>query len=168
MLNLLCNGFLLFIPILIWNIVLSSKLPGFFKPLTWDKIPKPILFIENIFRYLSFLLPLLMIIDFKSNVYKYGVILYFIGVITYFISWILQFKFSNNRYNKSLLIRGAPAYTTIIWLAAIGLICNKTYIPALQVKFIYFIVISIFTITHTVHAYLVVNNKVVNKTVNTI
>ena len=159
MLNLLSNGFLLFIPVLIWNIALSNKLPDFFKTSTWDKIPKSVLIIENTFRFLSFLLPLLMIIDFTTDYYKYGLALYVIGISIYYISWLLQFKLSNKKYNKSLLIRGAPAYTTIIWLTAIGLLCNRTYIQDLYIKNIYFIIICVFTITHTIHVYLVVKQQ---------
>jgi len=156
MLSLLCNGFLLFIPVFIWNIVLSRKLPDFYKNKTWDSIPKSLLLIENVFRYLSFFIPILMFYDFTSIYIKFSFVIYFFSIIIYFISWLLQIKIKNIKYNNSLLIRGAPAYTTIIWLAAIGLICNKTYIPELHIRFIYFVVISFFTITHTIHVYLVV------------
>ena len=114
MLNLLSNGFLLFIPVLIWNIALSNKLPDFFKTSTWDKIPKSVLIIENTFRFVSFLLPLLMIIDFTTDYYKYGLALYVIGISIYFISWLLQFKLSNTKYNKSLLINNYYIYVNYI------------------------------------------------------
>lgn len=66
MAGLFRNGFLLLIPVFVINIVLYKKLPEFFKPAQWDNIPKYVPIAENIFRYLSFLLPMIMIIGISS------------------------------------------------------------------------------------------------------
>lgn len=159
MADLFRNGFLLLIPVFVINIVLYKKLPEFFKPAQWDSIPKYVPIAENIFRYLSFLLPMIMIIGISSLRQKLGFVVYLIGLLIYFSSWLLQIKFKEDKYNRSLILRSAPAYTPIIWLIGIGLMCEKTYLASVNLSPAYFFIVVIFTFIHTWHAYLVVRES---------
>ena len=157
--DLLHNGFLLLIPVFVMNMVLYRILPDFFKPAQWDNIPKEVLIAENLFRYLSFLLPITMIIGFTSLRQKIGLALYLFGLLVYFSAWLIQIKNKQDKYDKSIIIRGAPAYTPIIWLIGIGLLFDKTIFSSITHNKAYFFVVIIFTVIHTYHAYLVVKNS---------
>jgi hypothetical protein len=155
MLKYLFNGFLLFLPVFLWNAVLFKKLPPYYQPQSWDRIPKGLDAAENILRILTFLLPLLFSIGFRTKVQIAGWILYLAGLTLYFVSWVVQINGKNNRWHKGLLFRTAPAFTTIFWLTGIGLAGGVSWLPWFDYRRVYFPVMMAFTAVHLVHACLV-------------
>jgi hypothetical protein len=151
----LLNGFLLFIPIFLFNVVLFSRLPEFYQPARWDRIPKPLDLAENIFRFTVFFLPMLLKLDVSSSTASRGWLLYGIGLLIYFASWLVQIFFGQKPFARRWLFRAAPAYTTILWLGGIALLCPVSFIPWVDVRLVYLVCVAIFVFIHTTHAALV-------------
>ncbi len=141
---------------MIWNIAVYSKLPDFYKPAIWDGIPKVLNIFENIFRYIVFFIPALFHFSISTVTQKMGLIIYIVGLAIYFSSWLIQ-VISKSQKTQSLIFRAAPAYTTIIWLMGIWLMCSDSYIGLNIIKSIYLPVIIVFVCAHSYHAYLVYN-----------
>ncbi|SHH21734.1 hypothetical protein [Thermosipho atlanticus] len=92
--------------------------------------------LENILRAIVFIVPVFMNFDVSAlNLTKY-IILYVIGVTIYFISWLMVIYFSNSYWSKSALGLLAPAYTSIAWLIAIGMLGNLKIYNYLAVLFV--------------------------------
>jgi len=122
------NCFLLTLPILLWNIVLTNKLPEGFQPETfWKDIPVLLRYGENISRIAVFILTMLMPLSISTNTQKWGFFLYLVGTIVYFISWLVLIYFPNEGWGNNVLGFMAPAYTPLLWLIGIGLIGNSFY-----------------------------------------
>jgi len=156
MTDYLLNCFLLFIPVFIWNAVFFKKLPDYYQPAVWDRIPKALDVSENILRYLSFFIPILFRIDFGTGVQVTGLVLYLAGLAVYFTSWVVQMNRKHGRVSKSPVFRMAPAYTTSIWLTGIGLIGRQS--PVAHLRTAWFLIMAAFIIVHTYHSYLVYRN----------
>jgi len=118
-------------------------LPERYNPeIFWKDIPKIIQYGENILRIIVFLLPVIMLLSFKTKLQKTGLHIYLLDIILYFASWVAQIYLPESGWSKSMLGFLAPAYTTQIWLLGIGLIGNKTFfkIPHMYIIYIYIIV----------------------------
>jgi len=148
------NCFLLTIPILIWNIVLTSKLPQDFQPeIFWKDIPTFLTYGENISRTVVFMLTLLMPLSISTLAQKRGFFLYVGGTLLYFASWVVLINFPNSEWSNSIIGFTAPAYTPLFWLIGIGLIGNSFYFN-LPFRRWFFISISIiFLIFHNFHTF---------------
>jgi len=150
----LLNGFVLVIPILLFNILFASKLPKEFSPDRFDEgVPRALLTSENILRGLVMFLPLLMPLRFESTGQKVGLLLYLVGTLIYFLSWILLMRFSQLVSNWFAF--AAPAYTPLLWLIGIGLIGNRLFFSIPYQPWIYFSGSLLFIIVHVWHATLV-------------
>jgi hypothetical protein len=149
----LLNCFILTIPVLIWNIALTNKLPKVFQPeIFWEKISPFLTYGENIFRVAVFLLTLLMPLSFSTTSQKEGLIIYLSGMILYFASWLVLIYLPDSKWSNSILGFLAPAYTPLFWLIGIGLIGNSLYFN-LPYRQWHFISISIiFLLFHNAHA----------------
>lgn len=159
--TILTNGFIPIVPILIWNIIFTSKLPVVYNPENFNSnIPLFLIVVENIFRSIIFILPLFFKNDISSNKGKRGLYIYVLGSVLYYISWIILIYAPNLLWSKSLLGFTAPAYTPIIWLIGISLMANSYYFKIKFSKWHYIIpciMFSIFHITHSVIVYIRVN-----------
>lgn len=151
----LLNGFVLIIPIFLFNALFFSRLPEFYQPARWDQIPKPLDLAENIFRFTVFLLPLLLKLDVSSSTAGIGWLLYGAGMLIYFASWLVQIFFDQKSFASTWLFRAAPAYTTILWLGGVAFLCPTSFIPAVDVHLMYVICAGIFVVIHTSHTLLV-------------
>ena len=152
----LLNCFLLTLPIMIWNIVLSSKLPKDFQPeIFWKYIPDYISYGENISRILIFMLCMLMPLSMKTNTQQKGWLLYFGGTIVYFASWVLLIACPHSAWSNSMIGFMAPAYTPIIWLMGIGLIGNSFYFNLPFKPWLFISLSFIFLIFHNFHTYII-------------
>lgn len=152
----LLNCFILVVPVLIWNILLTDKLPKAFQPDIFLKdIPVHITYGENIFRVLIFALMLFMPLKIVSPVQKQGQAIYIIGLIIYFGSWLMLMFAPESQWSKSLFGFMAPAYTPLFWLGGIALIGDSSYFhfPYRRVFFALFSVL--FLIFHNLHTYIV-------------
>ncbi|MBK7129459.1 MAG: hypothetical protein IPH66_08870 [Crocinitomicaceae bacterium] len=152
----LLNCFLLTIPILIWNIVLTNKLPKDFQPeVFWNDIPNYLTYGENISRIMVFILTFLMPLNILTHTQKKGLILYLVGTIFYFASWIFLIYFPESWWSNHIIGFMAPAYTPILWLAGIGLIGNSYLFNLPFNRWIFFSVIIFFMAFHNYHALIV-------------
>lgn len=122
------NGFILMLPILLWNAIFTSKLPSCYHPETFKKsIPSAIFIGENIFRIIIFIFPLFLSFNFVTETGKKGLIIYCIGCVLYFSSWLLLIYLPDSVWSKSIFGFAAPAYTPIIWLTGIAFLLDNYY-----------------------------------------
>lgn len=149
----LFNCFLLTLPIMIWNIVLTEELPPDFQPeIFWKDIPEFLTYGENISRTVVFMLSLLMPLSILTITQKKGLFMYIGGAILYFASWLALIYFPNSRWSNNIIGFMAPAFTPLLWLIGIGLIGNSFYFK-LPYRRWFFISISIlFLVFHNFHA----------------
>ncbi len=152
----LLNCFLLLIHIFIWNIFLVDYLPkGYNYDIFWKDVPRFIGYGENIFRIIVFVLPVVMMLSFKTRTEKIGLLIYLVGIVIYFLSWIIMISFPVSTWSRSALGFMAPAYTTIIWLIGIGLIGNRSFFRIPKLSQIYIYLSMIFVFFHTLHTYII-------------
>ena len=150
------NGFLLLIPILLWNALLAKSLPqSYSKAFFWKDIPSFIRIPENILRMLVFLLPVLMSLSLKTRLQKTGLLLYCLGILVYFLSWLLQIRLPESAWSRSVAGFLAPAYTPLLWLLGIGLIGKQCFLNIPHASTIYIVLAMLFLLFHCMHAYIV-------------
>jgi len=156
--KILSNGYIAIFPILVWNILLTPKLPlAYDSKLFNSNIPLIITIGENIFRSVIFLLPLFFRLNISSSLGKKGLFTFIFGVVLYFLSWLMLIYEPNSAWSNSLLGFTAPAYTPIIWLVGLSLLVDSYYFKLAYSKW-HFIVPSIaFSIFHVLHAIYVYN-----------
>ena len=152
----LLNCFLLTLPILVWNIILTNKLPQTFHPeIFLNKIPAFLTYGENISRTVVFALTIFMPLRITTLLQKKGLILYVSGTLLYFLSWLMLIYFSNSHWSNSLLGFMAPAYTPLFWLLGIGLIGDSFYFNFPFKRWFFILTSIIFLIFHNLHTYMV-------------
>ena len=115
------NTFYLLVPIFLWNLVLAKKIQQVSRISSEDKV-KWLAVLENILRLPVFLLPLFMPLKFSGGTAPAGWLLYILGSFLYYFSWVVLISRPQSRWSSARLGLLAPAYTTIFWLAGIGLI----------------------------------------------
>jgi hypothetical protein len=152
----LLNCFLLTIPILLWNIFLSAKLPLAYQPeFFWKDIPSILTYGENGSRIVLFLVTCLMPLQISTPEQKKGMLLYLTGTIIYFISWLLLIYFPESGWSQSVFGFMAPAYTPILWLIGIGLVGKSFYFKFEHARLIYFLIVAVFIVLHNMHTFLI-------------
>lgn len=150
------NCFLLTLPILVWNILLTNELPKAFQPeIFWNKIPAFLTYGENIFRTIVFALTLFIPLSISTPLQKKGLLLYLGGTLLYFGSWLTLIYFSNSQWSNSLLGFMAPAYTPFFWLIGIGLIGDSFYFNLPYRRWLFILTSIIFLVFHNLHTYTV-------------
>jgi hypothetical protein len=156
MANYFLNGLLLIAPILVWNWVFASKLPGAFRGDIFEKdIPAFITWGENIFRLVVMILPAGMPLRIATQNQKLGLMLYAVGVGAYFLAWAAQMTHPDSKWSRSAPGFLAPAYTPLIWLTGIGMIGSSLYFPSPYRTWMYFLAAVIFTGFHIAHTAIV-------------
>lgn len=152
----LLNGFLLVLPILIWNILLYEQLPAGYQSDIFDKnIPSVVAYPENILRILALGLPMIMRLSLNTKKERAGLLLYIFGVTIYFASWLAVIYFPDSAWGKSPIGYTAPAHTTIFWLIGIGLVGHQSYFKIRSLSLLYIGIAVLFVLFHTSHAYIV-------------
>ena len=150
------NCFILTIPILIWNIVLTNKLPKDFQPdIFWKEIPDFLTYAENISRTMVFIFTLLMPLSISTLEQKQGLILYVGGVILYFVSWLVLIYFPESIWSSNVFGFMAPGYTPLLWLIGIGLIGNAFYFNLPYKRWFFHLTVIIFLIFHNLHTLII-------------
>jgi len=145
--------FWFFIPIIIFNIILTKYLPEYYL----KNIKHPIVTIETIARVITILFSVIMSITINNKIGKIGLIVYIIGVLIYFCSYFIVIKFPATSFNNNLVIILSPYWTSVLWLIGIGLLGNKLFIN-IPYHFVIYIVISIiFATVHSIHGYICFN-----------
>jgi hypothetical protein len=145
--------FTLTVPILVWDLVFTGKLPkGLQSEIFWRNIPPMLTYGENISRTILFIVTLLMPLSISTTRQKSGLILYFAGLLLYFGSWLILIYLPESLWSKSIAGFSAPAYTPLLWLTGIGLIGNSFYFNLPYWKWFFISISIIFLIFHNLHA----------------
>ena len=114
------NCFAITIPILIWNILFTDKLPKTTKPeILIQNISPLIIYAENIIRIIVFTMMAFMPIQISKPIQRKGLLLFILGTIIYFISWLVLIYYPDSLWSKSPLGVLSPAYTPAFWLVGI-------------------------------------------------
>ena len=151
-----CNCFWLFVPVLVLNTLLMSKLPKMYQPEIFSQnIPRWISVGEGMFRGAVFLLPLLMPLGIEQPAQRLGLLIYLIGVIVYALSWVMQIVLPQSEWSASRWGFMAPAYTPLVWLAGVALAGRTLFFPVAYSPWIYAGVSAVFLVYHNLHAWLV-------------
>ncbi len=159
--TIISNGFLLLIPIFLWNVAFAKKLPPSFGKEAMDNgMPKYILMGENVLRMIVFIAPLLFITDISTKVGGIGFAVYIIGLTVYFASWLAVIYRPKSVWSKSIFGYAAPAYTTAIWFLGICLM-TKTYHFGIPYQRWHYMAASILFIgVHTLHSLIAYKTKI--------
>ncbi|MCP4156102.1 MAG: hypothetical protein GY757_50750 [bacterium] len=158
--NILSNGFIPIIPVLVWNLLLTSKLPPAYQPKIFDKnIPPAIIMGETILRVIVFFMPLLFTLNITTYWGKLGLITFLIGAVIYFSSWLMLIYASESGWSTSLAGFSAPAYTPLIWLIGLSLMADTYYFEASYSSLHYIVPAILFSIFHTTHTVYVYNRN---------
>jgi len=144
------NCFLLFIPILLFNILFFKKLP----PHYLKNISHPIIIMETITRIIVIAFSMIMVMNIQNKIENIGLIIYVIGIIIYFTSYFIEIYAANSLFGRNIIFILAPYWTSIIWLIGIGLVGNRLFINIPYHFTVYLILSVIFTTIHTIHGYL--------------
>jgi len=144
-------------PILVWNVLLASKLPPEYNPKLFNSnIPLAIIIGENAFRFIIFLLPLFFRLSVTTSLQKKGLIIFIFGIALYFSSWLMLIYAPNSDWSNNVLGFSSPAYSPIIWLIGLSLMVDSYYFKLTYSKW-HFILPSlaflIFHISHSIFVY---------------
>jgi hypothetical protein len=151
--KIISNGYILMLPILIWNLIFTSKLPPAYDPKNFNNdIPILIFIGENLFRSIIFILPLFMKLDIANKTGKQGFIVYSFGSLFYYLSWLMLIYTPNSLWSNSGFGFAAPAYTPIIWLIGISLMANSYYFKITYKRWHFIIPSMAFSFFHGAHA----------------
>ncbi|MBF0550856.1 MAG: hypothetical protein HQK60_10005 [Deltaproteobacteria bacterium] len=147
---------LLTIPIMIWNAILADRLPRAYSDENfWKDIPPVIVYGENTFRILVFVLPVFMPLHIATPSQMTGLVIYLAGTLAYFSAWVAQLYFPQSAWSTSLMGFLAPAYTPLLWLTGIGLIGDSLYFPVPYRSWCYIVIAVLFVVFHCLHTRLV-------------
>lgn len=152
----LWNGFVLLVPVLLWNILFARYLPpAFGGDIFWKDIPPFVSMVENITRIVIFVLPAMMFLSFKTRAEKTGLALYLFGSLVYYASWAAQIFAPDSPWSTSAVGFMAPAFTTAIFFVGIGLVGRKAFFPVRHMSAIYIALSLVFVVFHSLHTYIV-------------
>jgi hypothetical protein len=148
------NCFILTIPILTWNILLTDQLPKTTKPdIELQNISPFVIYGENIARVIVFTLMVFMPIQISKTIQRQGLILFLFGTILYFASWLVLIYYPDSSWSKSTLGILSPAYTPVLWLIGIALIGDTFYFNLPYKRWIFISLSVIFLVFHNIHTY---------------
>jgi len=144
------NCFWFFLPIIIFNIILTKYLPKHYL----KNIKHPIVTLETIARTVTIVFSVIMEIKLDNKVGKIGLIVYIIGVLIYFCSYFIVIKLPVTSFNNNIAILLAPYWTSVLWLIGIGLIGNKLFVMIPYHYIIYIVISIVFAMLHSIHGYI--------------
>ena len=127
---ILRNGALLIVPPMIISFGLWGALPAAFSPdIFWKDIPEWLGLFEKIFRVIAFGLPAILYFGKKGSGQSLGWYSYFGGLVVYLASYLAQIVFPTSVWSQSVIGFTAGAWSTLFWLAGIGLVCVRSWLP---------------------------------------
>jgi hypothetical protein len=153
---LLRNGALLILPPMLITFGLWAALPAAYNLSNfWRGIPAWLGLLENIFRLLVCALPGILYFGKKETGQAVGWVLYAAGLFIYLASYLFQIYLPTSVWSLSLLGFTAPAWTTVFWLAGIGLVCVRSWLPVPWHRLIFLGCAFCFLLCHVGHTTLV-------------
>ena len=147
------NCFWFFLPVIIFNIIITKHLPEFYL----KNISHPIVIIEMIVRMITILFSAIMMISLDNKTGNIGLVVYIVGVLIYFVSYIIVIKVPIVSFHNNLFIILAPYWTSILWLIGIGLLGNKLFISMPYHYMVYITLSIVFVMIHSYHGYICYN-----------
>jgi hypothetical protein len=133
----LVNCFWLVVPLLVWNIAFGSKITQ--EAITSDAhSPAWLLGAENIFRIITFVLPLLLRMRIDDHLGKIGLAIYGIGTLIYFASWIPLMTAPQSAWSQSIAGLFAPRITPWIALLGVAFVAHSWIYGSIATVFIFF------------------------------
>jgi hypothetical protein len=154
------NGFLLFIPLLVFDAAFASRLPAAYQAACWDDVPALVTVPEGALRVGTMLLALLLPISVAGPVQLSGAALYVVGLAAYGMAWAAQILFPRSSWSTGTAGFLAPAFTPALWLTGIGLIGFRPLIPHIRaLPWIFLATAAVFLAFHNVHGALVLQRK---------
>ena len=144
------NCFLLFIPVILFDIVFTKYLPELYLKNTSHTIVP----IETTVRIALIALSAIMKINVQNRKGKIGVLIYITGLILYFISYFVLINYADVVIGKNMILQLSGYWTAMIWLIGIGFIGNRLFVKV-PYHYTLFIILSIlFGIVHTYYGYI--------------
>jgi hypothetical protein len=144
------NCFLLFIPVILFNMVFTKHLPEQYL----NNISHVIVPIESTLRIILIAFSAMMSINIKDKIGKIGISIYITGLIIYFLSYFIVINYQDTIVCKHIIIQLSGYWTAIIWLIGIGLAGNKLFVK-MPYHWSFFLILSIlFGLSHTYHGYI--------------
>ena len=141
--RIIANGFVPLIPILLWNVVLASRLPPEFS--SDENLAQWHLILETILRIAVFVFPLFLRMRLQTLVNKVGLALYLVGALLYFGAWLVVIFWPDSTLAVSPIVVLAPYYMPLVFFTGVGLMGNSR---------LYIGIVVLFTIVHTYHGLL--------------
>jgi hypothetical protein len=146
------NGFLLMVPVMIWDSLLTAALPAAYgNNNEWQAGNPGLATAENLFRWLVVLLPILMPLGLASRRQRAGLAFWTVGTLTYFASWVAVIAWPESAWSLSAFGFLAPAYLAFPWLVGIGMMSERLYIRSPYRWWQYVVLSAAFTVFHTGH-----------------
>jgi len=134
---------------------LWPHLPAAFGGEAFDRgIPAWLLVVENVLRVGIFAALALLQFGVRAPLQRLGWLLYGTGLLLYLGSYLAQILAPNSEWSTSLVGFTALAWTPLIWLVGIGLVCTQTWLPIAWNRAVYPLVSVAFVAAHGAHAYL--------------
>jgi hypothetical protein len=131
------NCFWFLLPILAWNLAFGAKITQ--EQITSDAhSPAWFLGAENIFRLVTFILPLLLRMRLDTSLGKIGLAVYIVGTLVYFASWLPLMFAPQSAWSQNLPGLFAPRLTPLIALLGIALIAQSWSYGLVSTVFIFF------------------------------
>ncbi len=153
------NCFLLFLPVIVWNIALTPFLPAAYQPDVFgSNVPGWLTDAENGSRIVVFLLAFLMPLSVTTRMQRIGVRFYIIGLLLYFASWIALIVFPDSAWSTGVTGFSAPAWTPLFWLSGIAFTGTSFYFQWPYRKWYFMVAVLLFLVFHNAHTLIVYFN----------
>ena len=147
---------LLLLPAIAWNVAFTGTLmPASAMPEFWRDIPAPLVFIENVLRALVFGRPFAMPFQMTTQRDRRALAVFVLGTLVYFASWVALMYWPQSAWSGRVLGALAPAYTPILWLAALAVLGQRLFWGRFYRWWMYLVVCIGFLAAHVGHAALV-------------
>ena len=147
---------LLTVPALVWNLALMRFLPPALASNEFLRdIPPLVMYGESTLRIAVMVLPFLMPLEVVTVGQRLGLLLFAVGTIVYFVSWVPLMIVPQSPWSTSWLGFVAPAYTPLLWLAGLGLIGRRFYLPSPFRWWMYVGLACGFVVFHVTHTSIV-------------
>lgn len=125
------NGFVLVLPVLLWNAVFWPRLPA--QAGGTGSVPQVLKLLEGVLRAAVFVSPLFLWIAASGSTRNRGGAIYLAGLLIYFWSWLPWLK---GRERRNLVVLLGPYSTPLIIFGGIAVLCASWPYFALATAFV--------------------------------
>lgn len=149
------SGFLLVVPAMAITFPLGPHLPAAYDGVSFDRgIPAWLSAAENLLRIVVFGVPVLLRFGRRAPLQPLGWFLYGVGLMLYLGSYLGQILAPTSGWSTGMVGFTAPAWTPLIWLIGVGLVCTETWVGIAWNRAVYPLLAMAFVALHGAHAYL--------------